>query len=56
MDAIRAATHFSPYDFYYARLRARGGLTYDSALGLWLASSAAAVAAVLEHPAITDCP
>lgn len=51
MDAIRAATHFSPYDFYYARLRARGGLTYDSALGLWLASSAAAVAAVLEHPA-----
>lgn len=51
MDPISAATHFNPYDFYYARLRARGGLTYDSALGLWLASSAAAVAAVLNHPA-----
>lgn len=51
MDPISAATHFAPYDFYYARLRARGGLTYDSALGLWVASSAAAVAAVLNHPA-----
>lgn len=51
MDPISAATHFDPYDFYYARLRARGGLTYDSALGLWVASSAAAVAAVLNHPA-----
>lgn len=51
MDPISAVTHFDPYDFYYARLRARGGLTYDSALGLWVASSAAAVAAVLNHPA-----
>ncbi|NBF09155.1 cytochrome P450 [Pseudomonas sp. Fl4BN1] len=51
MDPISAATHFDPYDFYYARLRARGGLTYESRLGLWVASSAAAVAAVLNHPA-----
>ncbi|WP_025128081.1 cytochrome P450 [Pseudomonas sp. PH1b] len=51
MDPISAATHFDPYDFYYARLRARGGLTYDSRLGLWVASSAEAVAAVLDHPA-----
>ncbi|MFJ7142576.1 cytochrome P450 [Pseudomonas protegens] len=51
MDPISAVTHFDPYDFCYARLRARGGLTYDSALGLWVASSAAAVAAVLNHPA-----
>ncbi|WP_207239088.1 cytochrome P450 [Pseudomonas sp. GW456-L15] len=50
MDAISAATHSDPY-FYYTRLRARGGLTYDCALRLWVASSAAAVAAVLDHPA-----
>ena len=31
MDAISAATHSDPY-FYYTRLRARGGLTYDLSL------------------------
>ncbi|KAF0864579.1 cytochrome P450 [Pseudomonas sp. LD120] len=51
MDPISAATHFNPYDVHYPRLRARGGLTFDATLGLWVASSATAVAAVLNHPA-----
>ncbi|MGC5700892.1 cytochrome P450 [Pseudomonas sp. NFXW11] len=51
MDPISAATHFDPYHCHYTRLREQGGLSYDSTLGLWLASTAAAVAAVLAHPA-----
>lgn len=51
MDPITAVTHPDPYP-YYASLRARGGLVFDPGLGMWLASSAAAVAAVLAHP---DC-
>lgn len=49
MDPITAVTQADPYP-YYASLRARGGLTFDPGLGMWLASSAAAVAAVLAHP------
>ncbi|MGE8149843.1 cytochrome P450 [Pseudomonas vancouverensis] len=51
MDPISAATHADPYP-YYAQLRAAGGLMFDPALKLWVASSAQAVAAVLAHP---DC-
>ncbi|AZE49560.1 Cytochrome P450 [Pseudomonas chlororaphis] len=50
MDPITAVTHADPYP-YYASLRTRGGLAFDPGLGMWLASSAAAVAAVLAHPA-----
>ncbi|MNF41795.1 Biotin biosynthesis cytochrome P450 [compost metagenome] len=51
MDPITAATHADPYP-YYASLRATGGLSFDPGLGLWVASSAGAVAAVMAHP---DC-
>ncbi|MGE8145499.1 cytochrome P450 [Pseudomonas frederiksbergensis] len=51
MDPIIAATHADPYP-YYAKLRAEGGLVFHQGLKLWVASSAAAVAAVLGHP---DC-
>lgn len=51
MDPIIAATHIDPYP-YYASLRATAGLSFHQGLGLWVASSAAAVAAVLAHP---DC-
>ncbi|WP_095079121.1 cytochrome P450 [Pseudomonas sp. Irchel s3h17] len=51
MDPITAATHADPYP-YYASLRAAGGLSFDPGLGLWVASSAGAVAAVMVHP---DC-
>ncbi|MHC5205430.1 cytochrome P450 [Pseudomonas chlororaphis] len=49
MDPITAVTHADPYP-YYASLRVRDGLAFDPRLGMWLASSAAAVAAVLAHP------
>ncbi|MBC2688623.1 cytochrome P450 [Pseudomonas kielensis] len=51
MDPIIAATHPDPYP-YYASLRAAGGFAFDQNLGLWVASSARAVAAVLAH---ADC-
>ncbi|APC18936.1 cytochrome [Pseudomonas frederiksbergensis] len=51
MDPIIAATHIDPYP-YYASLRAVAGLSFHQGLSLWVASSAAAVAAVLAHP---DC-
>jgi cytochrome P450 len=51
MDPITAATHPAPYP-YYASLRASGGLTFNSQLNLWIASSAEAVCAVLRH---SDC-
>ncbi|KAF2394411.1 cytochrome P450 [Pseudomonas frederiksbergensis] len=51
MDPIIAATHADPYP-YYAQLRAEGGLVFHQGLKLWVASSAATVAAVLAHP---DC-
>jgi cytochrome P450 len=45
-DPIAAVTHPDPYP-YYAELVARRPLYHDDALGLWVASSAAAVTAVL---------
>ncbi|OLF54594.1 cytochrome P450 [Pseudomonas chlororaphis] len=49
MDPLTAVTHADPYP-YYASLRTRAGLAFDPASGLWLASSAETVAAVLAHP------
>ncbi|MHC8314100.1 cytochrome P450 [Pseudomonas sp. LB3P31] len=51
MDPIIAATHVDPYS-YYAQLRSEGGLAFHQELNMWIASSARAVAAVLEH---SDC-
>ncbi len=45
-DPIGAVTHRDPYP-YYARLVAERPLYHDGTLGLWVASSAAAVTAVL---------
>src|ERR1700704_2197965 len=45
-DPIAAVTHPDPYP-YYADLLARKPIYRDEALGLWIASSAAAVGAVL---------
>jgi cytochrome P450 len=45
-DPIAAVTHRDPYP-YYARLAAERPLYRDESLGLWVASSAEAVAAVL---------
>src|ERR1700730_9947136 len=45
-DPIAAVTHRDPYP-YYARLVAERPLYFDPDLGLWVASSAEAVAAVL---------
>ena len=45
-DPVAAATHPDPYP-YYAGLAARRPLYRDDGLGLWVASSAAAVTAVL---------
>jgi cytochrome P450 len=45
-DAIAAVTHPDPYP-YYADLVARAPLHRDATLGLWVASSAAAVSAIL---------
>src|ERR1700752_4332214 len=47
MDPIAAGTHADPSD-YYADLVARRPLHRDQALGLWVASSAAAVTAILK--------
>jgi cytochrome P450 len=51
MTPLEAATHNDPYD-YYARLRLNDELLFDDGLGLWIASSARMVEAVLSHP---DC-
>jgi cytochrome P450 len=48
-DPIAAVTHPDPYP-YYAKLRTASPL-YDDGLGLWVASSAPMVTAVLTHPA-----
>jgi cytochrome P450 len=45
-DPIAAVTHRDPYP-YYARLVAERPIYHDDSLGLWVASSAEAVAAVL---------
>jgi cytochrome P450 len=47
-DAIAAVTHPDPYP-YYAELVARRPLHRDDALGLWIATSATAVTAVLTN-------
>jgi cytochrome P450 len=49
-DPIAAVTHADPYP-YYAELVAQHPLHRDDRLGLWVASSAAAVTAVLTHDA-----
>jgi len=49
-DALAAVTHADPYP-YYTELAAQDGLVFDPALGLWIAASAASVAAVLTHAA-----
>ncbi len=46
-DPIAAVTHANPYP-YYADLVARAPIYYDETLGLWVASSADAVAAVMQ--------
>jgi len=51
MTPLQAATHADPYD-YYACLRRTDGLLFDADLGLWIASRAQTVEAVLAHP---DC-
>ncbi|QJI27995.1 cytochrome P450 [Pseudomonas sp. ADAK18] len=51
MTPLEAATHADPYP-YYARLRQEAGLRFDTELGLWVASRAETVQAVLAHP---DC-
>lgn len=51
MTPLQAAAHADPYD-YYASLRRTGGLLFDVDLGLWIASRATTVEAVLAHP---DC-
>ena len=48
-DPIAAVTHRDPYP-YYAKLVAERPLYRDDALGLWVATSAAAVTAALTHP------
>lgn len=52
---IAAVTHADPYP-YYARLAQRDGLWPDPASGLHVASSPAAVRAVLGHPALRVRP
>jgi cytochrome P450 len=47
-DPLAAVTHHAPYP-YYAHLVAEKPLYRDEALGLWVATSAAAVTAVLNH-------
>ncbi|MGK8207200.1 cytochrome P450 [Burkholderia cenocepacia] len=49
-DPIAAVTHRDPYP-YYATLVDGPPLAFDASLGLWVASRAASVAAVLGHPA-----
>ena len=48
-NPIAAVTHADPYP-YYAELLANWPLYYDQALGLWVASSAEIVAAILSSP------
>ncbi len=51
MTPLEAATHADPYD-YYARLRCADEWVFDTDLGMWIASRAKVVEAVLAHP---DC-
>lgn len=49
MTPLQAATHVDPYP-YYASLRRHEELLFDAELGLWIASRAKTVEAVLAHP------
>lgn len=54
---LTAAHHPDPYPFYAAmRAATPSGLHHDAAAGLWVASSAAAVEAVLGHPGLRVRP
>lgn len=48
-DPVAAATHADPYP-YYATLAADRPFHRDERLGMWIATGAAAVSAVLAHP------
>lgn len=50
-DPLEAVTHPEPYP-YYARLTADRPFGFDAALGMWVAASAQAVEAVLEHQSL----
>lgn len=50
VDPLGAVVHADPYR-YYATLSAGPALVFDARLGVWLASGAATVAALLDHPA-----
>lgn len=54
-DAVEAVTHPDPYPFY-RQLRQERPLFFDARLGLWVASSHAAVSAALAHPALRVRP
>lgn len=54
-NAIEAVTHPDPWPFYRG-LRLERPLFFDAGLGLWVASSHAAVSAALNHPALRVRP
>lgn len=54
-NAIEAVTHPDPWPFYRS-LRHERPLFFDAGLGLWVASSHAAVSAALNHPALRVRP
>jgi cytochrome P450 len=54
-NALEAVTHPDPYP-YYRSLRAEKPVFFDASLGLWVASSHAAVSAALCHPALRVRP
>ena len=51
MTPFEAATHVDPY-VYYSCLRQQRELLFNADLGVWIASGAGVVEAILEHP---DC-
>ncbi len=55
VDPVAAVVHPDPYP-YYARLVARGGIARDDALGMWAATSAADVEAVLAERSLSVRP
>ncbi|WP_295749103.1 cytochrome P450 [Undibacterium sp.] len=54
-NPVAAVCHADPYP-YYRSLRVGTGLQFDAELKLWVASSAAVVRQVLEHPACVVRP
>lgn len=49
IDAVSAVTHSYPYS-YYAGLASRPGIFRDDKHGIWIASSAASLQHIFEHP------